>query len=245
MTLFRGSGGDLPLMPWLEERIWPVEAKLDAEDVYWGARLACAGDDPQRHHPLLGHVLAPGGDRAGGRRRRHPGDDRGAALRRRRQPRGAARDGATAASRRSPSFGPLIAPALAPHAIYTVSEESLRWIGELSAERELPVQIHLSETEQEVAGLPRRARRAARRLPRPPRAAERAHRARPRRLARPRGAGAGRRARRHRRHQPGREHEARGRRRLPLPGGARGRASRSASAPTAPAPTTRSTCSPT
>ena len=36
MTLFRGSGGDLPLMPWLEELIWPVEAKLEAEDVYWG-----------------------------------------------------------------------------------------------------------------------------------------------------------------------------------------------------------------
>ena len=34
MTLFRGSGGDLPLMPWLEERIWPVEAKLEADDVY-------------------------------------------------------------------------------------------------------------------------------------------------------------------------------------------------------------------
>lgn len=47
-------------------------------------------------------------------------------------------------------FGPLITPALAPHAIYTVSEESLRWIGELSAERDLPVQIHLSETEKEV-----------------------------------------------------------------------------------------------
>src|SRR5215203_2434098 len=42
MTLFRGSGGDLPLMPWLEERIWPIEAKLSEEDVYWGARLACA-----------------------------------------------------------------------------------------------------------------------------------------------------------------------------------------------------------
>ena len=42
MTLFRGCGGDLPLMPWLQERIWPVEAKLEAEDVYWGARLACA-----------------------------------------------------------------------------------------------------------------------------------------------------------------------------------------------------------
>jgi 5-methylthioadenosine/S-adenosylhomocysteine deaminase len=47
-------------------------------------------------------------------------------------------------------FGPHITPALAPHAIYTVSEESLRWLGELSAERDLPVQIHLSETENEV-----------------------------------------------------------------------------------------------
>jgi 5-methylthioadenosine/S-adenosylhomocysteine deaminase len=42
MTLFRGYGGDLPLMRWLEEKIWPVEARLEEEDVYWGARLACA-----------------------------------------------------------------------------------------------------------------------------------------------------------------------------------------------------------
>src|SRR5215218_10786179 len=42
MTLFRGSGGDLPLMPWLEEKIWPIEAKLSEEDVYWGTRLACS-----------------------------------------------------------------------------------------------------------------------------------------------------------------------------------------------------------
>ena len=47
-------------------------------------------------------------------------------------------------------YGPEITPALAPHAIYTVSEESLRWIAQLSAERDLPVQIHLSETEGEV-----------------------------------------------------------------------------------------------
>jgi len=47
-------------------------------------------------------------------------------------------------------LGPEITPALAPHAIYTVSEESLRFIAELSAERDLPVQIHLSETEGEV-----------------------------------------------------------------------------------------------
>src|SRR4029077_1911536 len=41
ITLSRVCGGDLPLMRWLREKIWPVEAKLDAEDVYWGARLAC------------------------------------------------------------------------------------------------------------------------------------------------------------------------------------------------------------
>jgi 5-methylthioadenosine/S-adenosylhomocysteine deaminase len=47
-------------------------------------------------------------------------------------------------------LGPAVAPALAPHAIYTVSEDSLRWIAELAAEREVPIHIHLSETRQEV-----------------------------------------------------------------------------------------------
>ena len=41
MTLFRGFGDDMPLMPWLEQKIWPNEAKLTREDVYWGAKLAC------------------------------------------------------------------------------------------------------------------------------------------------------------------------------------------------------------
>src|SRR3954447_26789261 len=41
MTLFRGHGDALPLMRWLQEVVWPVEARLEAEDVYWGTRLAC------------------------------------------------------------------------------------------------------------------------------------------------------------------------------------------------------------
>lgn len=41
MTLFRGVGEDVPLDQWLRERIWPYEAKLDEEMVYWGAKLAC------------------------------------------------------------------------------------------------------------------------------------------------------------------------------------------------------------
>jgi 5-methylthioadenosine/S-adenosylhomocysteine deaminase len=39
MTLFRGFADDLPLKEWLEEKIWPQEAKLTAEDVYWGSLL--------------------------------------------------------------------------------------------------------------------------------------------------------------------------------------------------------------
>jgi 5-methylthioadenosine/S-adenosylhomocysteine deaminase len=149
MTLFRGSGGDLPLMPWLEEKIWPVEAKLDADDVYWGARLACAemirsgttrfwdmywqpGSTARavEESGIRAAIGAPLFDATGSpaqlQEMAHQGLE--------------ALDGC----------GPLVTPALAPHAIYTVSEESLRWIGELSAECGLPVQIHLSETEKEV-----------------------------------------------------------------------------------------------
>jgi 5-methylthioadenosine/S-adenosylhomocysteine deaminase len=48
--------------------------------------------------------------------------------------------------------GERIGAALAPHAVYTVSERSLRWIGERSAEEEVLIHIHLSETEAEVRG---------------------------------------------------------------------------------------------
>ena len=42
MTLFRGTGENLALLRWLEEVLWPREAHLDAEDVYWGMSLAAA-----------------------------------------------------------------------------------------------------------------------------------------------------------------------------------------------------------
>src|SRR5690349_14010888 len=40
MTLFRGFGSDLRLLDWLEKMIWPAEARLTDDDVYWGTRLA-------------------------------------------------------------------------------------------------------------------------------------------------------------------------------------------------------------
>lgn len=47
MTLVRGLGGGLPLQRWLEEAIFPVEAKMTPEDVYagniWGIAEMLAG----------------------------------------------------------------------------------------------------------------------------------------------------------------------------------------------------------
>lgn len=40
MSLFRGYADDLPLMEWLEKKIWPAEANLKGEDIYWGTLLA-------------------------------------------------------------------------------------------------------------------------------------------------------------------------------------------------------------
>jgi 5-methylthioadenosine/S-adenosylhomocysteine deaminase len=151
MTLFRGSGGDLPLMPWLEEKIWPVEAKLGAEDVYWGTRLACAEMtrtgttrfwDMYWHPRETARAVADAGLRAtiGAPLFDHDGSAEGM------------RETALRSLEHLAETGPAVAPALAPHSIYTVSEDSLRWIAELSAERGVPIQIHLAETRQEVEG---------------------------------------------------------------------------------------------
>lgn len=42
MTLMRSYADDIPLMEWINNYIWPVEANLDFEDVYWGAMLGMA-----------------------------------------------------------------------------------------------------------------------------------------------------------------------------------------------------------
>lgn len=40
MTLLRGYADDMALMDWLNNMIWPTEAKMNTEDIYWGAMLA-------------------------------------------------------------------------------------------------------------------------------------------------------------------------------------------------------------
>jgi len=151
MTLFRGWGDDLPLKEWLESVIWPAEARLTADDVYWGTRLAAvemlrSGTvcfwDMYWHGEAVARAAADAGIRAVVSSVVIDGDDaaRGRALR----PQVLDELDAVAA------HGPLVTPCLGPHAVYTVSPETLTWIAEVSAARDVPVQIHLAETEEEV-----------------------------------------------------------------------------------------------
>jgi 5-methylthioadenosine/S-adenosylhomocysteine deaminase len=150
MTLFRGHGGDLPLMRWLREVVWPIETKLDAEDVYWGTRLAClemirTGTarfwDMYWQPAATARAVADAGLRAtiGGPLFDADGETKATQARILRE------------LAELQDFGAEIQRSLAPHSIYTVSEELLRWTAEQAANRDLPVHIHLSETEQEVS----------------------------------------------------------------------------------------------
>lgn len=40
MTLLRSYGDDMNLQDWLTKKVWPAEAKLNNEDIYWGTMLA-------------------------------------------------------------------------------------------------------------------------------------------------------------------------------------------------------------
>jgi 5-methylthioadenosine/S-adenosylhomocysteine deaminase len=151
MTLLRGIGDDMPLMPWLKEKIWPNEAKLTHEDVYWGAKLAClemikSGTttfmDMYYKLPATAEAVEEMGVRG----------VLSCACFDRFNPEQAERSkqevqrlfaGMDSRSSR-------IKFALGPHAIYTVSGDLLQWIDAFSREYGLLIQIHLSETESEV-----------------------------------------------------------------------------------------------
>jgi 5-methylthioadenosine/S-adenosylhomocysteine deaminase len=152
MTLFRGFGDDMALMEWLRTRIWPAEAKLEPEDVYWGTRLACvemirSGTtrfvDMYWHGAEVARAVRDGGLRA----------LVSSVLIDENNPANAPelRDKVLASLDEISHFGPRVTPCLGPHAIYTVSSESLEWLAGLVASRDLPLTIHLSETEREVS----------------------------------------------------------------------------------------------
>ncbi|MEO5378681.1 MAG: amidohydrolase [Magnetococcus sp. DMHC-6] len=151
MTLFRGFGDDMPLMTWLSTRIWPAEAKLTDEDVYWGTRLACLEmirsgtiffQDMYWRFNAMARAVQDAGLRAGVGAVMIDVAGEAQAQECRRL--------AEQTFEQSRDYSARIQYVLTPHAIYTVSEASLRWVADFSEKHQLPVHIHLSETHTEV-----------------------------------------------------------------------------------------------
>jgi 5-methylthioadenosine/S-adenosylhomocysteine deaminase len=153
MTLFRSYADDLKLQVWLEKHIWPREAKMTENDVYWGAKLAClemiksgttsfndnywhlAGTlkaaDETGMRAVIGEVCIDLGDseRAEKEKKKNIANVK--------KVRGLKND--------------RITPSLCPHAPYTVMPETLWWMKEYAAKEGLPINLHLAETEKENA----------------------------------------------------------------------------------------------
>jgi 5-methylthioadenosine/S-adenosylhomocysteine deaminase len=153
MTLFRGFADDVRLMEWLERHIWPVEKRMSDDDVYWGTRLACLEMvrngitcfwDMYWHADAAARAVEDAGLRAVTPAPLIDDADPGKSER-------ACADAGRALERIVAAGGSLARPGFAPHAIYSVSERSLRWIAQRAEELGIPIQIHLAETEDEVA----------------------------------------------------------------------------------------------
>ena len=153
MTLMRGLADDLPLMRWLQEHIWPAEAKaIGPEFVRDGIELAIAemlrgGTTCCNENYFFPDVQAATYRRLGFRAMvglpviefpsawaatRDEYFDKGLAVHD--EFRGEA----------------LIGTSFAPHAPYTVSDDSFERIRMLSDQLDVPVHLHLHETAHEV-----------------------------------------------------------------------------------------------
>jgi 5-methylthioadenosine/S-adenosylhomocysteine deaminase len=149
MTLLRGYADDLPLTEWLEEKIWPCEAKMTEETVYWGTKLACLEmiksgttffNDMYWHLPGAAKAVEEMGIRAA----------LSAVFIDLSDPDKAKEQIELNKQLFEQKYSERVAFALGPHAIYTVSKESLIWARDFANEHELLLHIHVAETEKEV-----------------------------------------------------------------------------------------------
>lgn len=150
MTLLRGYADDLVLQTWLEKHIWPAESRLTREHVYWGTKLACLEmiksgttcfNDMYWH--LEGAMQAV--EESGMRGVLSPVFIDMLDPEKAKQQIMCAQK-----TMRESKESERVKLALGPHAIYTVSEDSLNWISDYSKKNGITVHFHLSETEREV-----------------------------------------------------------------------------------------------
>lgn len=146
MTFLRSRADDEPLSAWLNNTVFPREARLTAEDVYWLTRLAVleyvksgttAAFDMYFHTDAFCRACRESGFRA---------VLCGSATAFEEDPVGTVR----ALYEENNREGDLISAVLGFHAEYTANEELLSSIAALAKEFSAPVFMHLSETENEV-----------------------------------------------------------------------------------------------
>ena len=153
MTLMRGLADDTPLMTWLENHIWPVETKYLSEAfVFDGTELACAEmirsgttcfADMYFYHDVAARAARKAGMRAaiGGAIVEFPtpyAADAETYIARCLAPRDEiASDGC-------------LKLMLAPHAPYTVSDDTFRRILTIAQEADFPIAMHIHETRDEI-----------------------------------------------------------------------------------------------
>lgn len=152
MTLLRGVADDMPLMQWLETRIWPIEKNLRAEDCYVGALLGCLETiksgttcfaDQYFFMEHVARAVEEAGMRAslsygiielGDPKRRESELRAGEKLVKECQ--------GKAEGRISTMFG--------PHAPYTCSPECLMKVKELAKKYKVGIHTHVSESQDEI-----------------------------------------------------------------------------------------------
>ncbi len=153
MVMYRGLADDLALMEWLQKYIFPAEAKtVSPEMVRIGTRLAAlemiesgttSYADMYYFEEEIARVTREAGLRAvlGQTIIQFPVPDA------KTPSEGLARAEAFIKAFRTDS---LITPAVAPHAMYTLDAATLKAAAELGRRYQVPVLIHLAETEEEL-----------------------------------------------------------------------------------------------
>ncbi|MGR8948299.1 MAG: amidohydrolase family protein, partial [Gammaproteobacteria bacterium] len=153
MSLMRGLADDIPLQQWLEQHIWPTEAKhVDRRFVYDGTLLAAAEmlksgttcfndmyffpDEVARAAIAVGMRASVGMIVIGFPTAWANSTD----------------EYFSHGQRVHDQYRshPLISTCFAPHAPYTVDDDALRRIGTLAEELDVPIHIHLHETAREI-----------------------------------------------------------------------------------------------
>ena len=155
MCLFRGYGDDIALMSWLKDKIWPVEDKLSAADVYWGTLLAITEmlksgtttfADMYFFCAEIAQAVTESGIRASLARGLMPGAEADNKI-------AEALD--FALQYRQAADG-RITTMLGPHAPYTCDQGFLTVVAEKARAQQIPLHIHLAETQDEIAQIQKR-----------------------------------------------------------------------------------------